>query len=160
NLLAIPLGFALLVVGGIASLGLVQLPLIGPLFGWLCSMLALALDSVATMFSMLPGSNLAVPDPPIWWIAAYYALLLLVGEAIKLGAELTEGERRALRLAVPLCALALWGSLLSWWIVPAPEFSALNLPGAEVYIWRPAGGESILLLRESGLSRAHNAENV
>lgn len=159
NLLAIPLSFALLAVGGVASLGLAAVPLLGVLVNWLVLALTWTLDLVARLFAALPGSNVAVPHPPWWVLVVVYAFILLLGEGIKQRGRPAAG-RQLLRLALPALGLAVTGWLLWWLLVPAPEFVALYLPRCEGYIWRPYSGRTVLLLRGKGLDRRHNVDTV
>ncbi|MBN2082752.1 ComEC family competence protein [bacterium] len=160
NLLAIPLSFALLAVGGLASLGLGSIPLIGPLITWVVWGLTWLLNGVATVFAALPGGNLAVPKPPWWAIAALYGAVFLAGEWLKLREPAGTATRRLVRLGVPALAGGLLIWLMAWLAVPAPELAVLNLPMSEGYIWRPYTGRSIAILRAKGLERQHNADTV
>jgi len=160
NLLAIPLSFALLAVGGLASLGLAAIPLIGTLVNWLVLALTWTLDLVARVFAALPGSNVAVPHPPWWVLGAVYAFVFLLGEGIKLRGRMAPPLRLQLRLALPALGLAAAGWWLWWVLVPAPELSVLYLPYCEGYIWRSYGGRTVALLRASGLDRRHNLDTV
>jgi ComEC/Rec2-related protein len=187
NALAVPLSFALLIAGGAASLGLGALPVLSRVCDWAVGGLTWLLSAVAVLFGHLPGSDLAVPTPPWWYIAAAYGLLLGAGEWIKLrragqdppaadgpapagvaapsnaprtGTWAGGGGELAPALLTGLCALAVAGGLAYWLIVPQPELAALALPGAEAYLWRPAGQAAWVVLRSRGLSRSHNGDTV
>jgi competence protein ComEC len=160
NLIAIPLSFVLLAVGGLASLGLGSLPLLGPALTAVTYALCWLLDHVAWLFARLPGSDLAVPPAPLWWVAAYYLLLLLVGEWTKVRRSLGTAGRVFAQVACGVLALVLIAGVLGWLLIPRPEFAALCLSGSEAYIWRPYTGGCILFVRSAGLARSHNAETV
>ena len=160
NLLAIPLSFLLLAVGGLASLGLGSIPLLGPFITWIVWGLTWLLNGVATVFASLPGGNLAVPQPPWWAIAALYGAVFLAGEWLKLREPAGTAAQRVVRLGVPALTGVLLCWLLGWLLVPAPELAVLNLPMSEGYIWRPYTGRNIAILRAKGLDRQHNADTV
>jgi len=158
NLVAIPLSFAMLITGAVASIGLVHVPLLGTLLRWALLAMAWLLDGIARVFSALPLSDLAVPHPQWWWLLAVYGLVLLAGEWIKCRQLLAPRLRALLRVAVPALAVLPLAYALHWLLVPAPELAALNLPRCEAYIWRPYTGRTVLLLRSSGLGQQHNAD--
>ncbi|MDQ3023824.1 MAG: ComEC family competence protein [bacterium] len=188
NFLAIPLAFALLIVGGVASLGLAWVPLLGLLLQYVVYGLSWLLNAIASLFAALPGSSIAVPTPSLWWLLVCYALIFVVGEWIK--AQRTKGTAdppdcqsvaalflpqwaagssphsivsaptQFARIAAPLLALLLITPALYWLQVPQPELAVLALPNAEAYIWRSAGGRNALLLRRAGLLRSHNTDTI
>lgn len=160
NLVAIPLSFAMLITGAVASIGLVHVPLIGTLLRWALLAMAWLLDGIARVFSALPLSDLAVPHPPWWWLLTVYGLVLLAGEWVKCRQLLDPRLRALLRVAVPAAAMLPLACALHWLLVPAPGLVALNLPRCEAYIWRPYSGRTVLLLRSSGLDQQHNADAV
>lgn len=160
NLAAIPTAFALLVAGGLCSLGLGAIPVLGQALTYTVLAFCWLLDWEARAFAALPGSNLAVPQLPWWWIAAYFALLFIVGEWIKNRKVLSASTRRALAVSGTGCVLLLAAGILSWWLVPRPELSALALPHCEAYLWRPYSCETYLLARAAGIERSHNAETI
>lgn len=165
NLVAIPLAFLLLIVGGAYSLGLASVPLLGPALGWVVLWLSTALRWVADIFGSLPLSQINVPSPPWWWVLAWFLLLFLTGERIKYGLPEGGWRRRAIQGGTALCAGLLVLAALRWLILPQPELSVLALaPGyaapREAYIWRDAGGRSLLFARGSGLERQHNGEKL
>jgi len=160
NLIAIPLSFVLLAVGGLASLGLGSLPLVGPALTYFTFALCWLLDHVAGLFARLPGSDLAVPPAPLWWVAAYYLLLIVAGEWTKVRRSLGAAGHVMSQAACGVLTLVLIAGVLCWLAIPRPEFAALCLSGSEAYIWRPYTGSCILFVRSAGLARAHNAETV
>lgn len=160
NLLAIPLAFALLIVGGVASVGLVAVPLLGDGLRLVIHLLAWLLDGVARVFSSLPGSDVAVPHPALWYVLAAYALILLAGEWIKSRSALGKAARRWVAAASVSLAALLTAGVMYWLLVPAPELAALQLPRCEAYLWRSYTGRNILLLRSKGLESSHNADTV
>ncbi len=160
NLLAIPLAFALLIIGGVASVGLVAVPLLGDGLRLIIHLLAWLLDGVARLFASLPGSDVAVPHPALWYILAAYALIFLAGEWIKSRGVLSKPARRWIATASVSLAALLTAGLMHWLLVPAPELVALQLPRCEAYLWRPYTGRNILLLRSKGLESSHNADTV
>ena len=160
NMLAIPLAFGLLVSGGALSLGLAYIPVLGDIVRLLVHVNAWLLDRVAWLFAALPGSNLAVPHPPWWWLAVFYAVVFLTGEWVKARDRLAAPTAYKLRLAVPALALALYGGVLWWLAVPHPGLTAFSLNKCEAYLWRPYTGRNILLLASRNLERSHNADTV
>ncbi len=159
NLLAIPLAFLLLITGALSSVGLSAVPLLGRALQACVSLLAQALDGVAALFALLPGSQIAAPPPPLWWVLAYYLLLLSLGELYR--------RRRAGTLAHPAtrwvslaAGLTVLGGLLFWWVVPQPQLVSFALPGCEATLVRASTGRSLLLARSTGLERQHNAETL
>lgn len=172
NLLAIPLSFILLVAGALASFGLVYVPVLGALLKWFVWGLSWTLDLIARVFASLPGSNIAVPTPPWWWVVGCYLLILLAGEWLKTARagqavrptrqaqSLTPRQLAALRFGIPMLALALCCGVGAWLIVPRPELVVLALPRGEGYLWRSATGRSVLLLRSASLGMNHNADTV
>lgn len=166
NLLAIPLAFLLLVTGGAYSLGLAAVPLLGPALGWLVFAFSAALRWVADLFASLPLSQINVPSPPWWWVAAWYALLFFVGETLKHGAPESYRLRRLLWAArLGLAGLLVWAAA-AWVSLPRPSISALALaPGAgstarEAYLWQDSQGRKLLFARGAGLERQHNGEKL
>lgn len=162
NFLAIPLAFALLIVGGISSLGLAYVPLLGTLLQWIVLALSWLLNSVAALFAALPGSSIAVPTPPLWWIVGCYALIFTVGEWVKArrADALAERQTRLLKSLTPALVALLLIPALIWLLVPRAEFVALALHNGEAYIWSAPDGTTTLYLRKAGLSRSHNADTV
>jgi ComEC/Rec2-related protein len=162
NFLAIPLSFALLIVGGISSLGLAYVPLLGTLLQWVVLALSWLLNAVAALFAALPGSSIAVPTPPLWWLLGCYALLFIAGEWVKArrADDVTAQAACVLKALTPALALLLLAPALVWLLVPRAEFVALALHNGEAYIWRAPDGGTTLYLRKTGLSRSHNADTV
>ncbi len=160
NLAAIPTAFALLITGGLSSLGLGAIPVLGKVLTSIVYAFCWLLDWEARMFAAWPGANLAVPQPPWWWITAYFLLLLIAGEWVKNHSGLCPGHRRMLALASICCTLGLLAGVLGWWLIPRPELSALALPGCEAYIWRPYSSQTLLLVRATGIMRSHNDETI
>lgn len=160
NLIAIPLSLLLLICGGLASLGLQLVPLLGPALRYCVWGLSWALNEVAALFARLPGANLAVPHPPLWWLVAAYALIIIAGEWIKQRGKVSNAAWPAVRWAFAGALALCFAGTLWWWIVPQPELVALALPRGEAYLWRAGSGRSVLLARGAGLSRSHNAETV
>jgi ComEC/Rec2-related protein len=160
NLIAIPLAFALLIAGGLASLGLGAIPLLGTLLTWVVWALAWLLNSVAALFAALPGSNLAVPTPPAWWLALLYAVLLVAGEWVKHHRRLAERTRYALNWGTVAAGILLAVPVLAWWILPRPGLTALALERNEAYLWRSQAGRTILIARSKRLGRNHNADTL
>jgi ComEC/Rec2-related protein len=160
NLAAIPTAFALLITGGLCSLGLGAVPFIGQALNWVVFAFCWLLDWEARIFAALPGANLAVPPPPWWWITAYFALLLVCGEWIKNNHALAEQGRRLLTAGSIASVLLLATGVMAWLMVPRPELSALSLPGGEAYLWRPYTSRMYLLARSAGIMRSHNAETI
>ncbi len=160
NLIAIPLAFALLIAGGLASLGIGAIPLLGTLLTWAVWALAWLLNGVAAVFSALPGSNLAVPAPPGWWILLLYAAILTAGEWIKYNRRLGERTRLALNWGALAACLLLAAPVLAWWILPRPGLAALALEGGAAYLWRSASGRAVLIASSKRLDRSHNADTL
>jgi competence protein ComEC len=162
NFLAIPLAFALLIIGGISSLGLAYVPLLGTVLQWTVLALSWLLNTVAAVFAALPGSSIAVPTPPLWWLLAGYALIFLAGEWIKSkrGNTLNDRQTRLLKALTPALATLLLVPAMLWLIVPRAELIALALHNGEAYIWRAPDGSTTLYVRKTGLSRSHNADTV
>lgn len=160
NLVAIPTSFALLIAGGVCSMGLSALPVIGIAGSWMVHGLCFALDWEARLFAAWPGSNLAIPQPPWWWIAAYYAMLLLLGERAKRQGALGLWPQRGWSILVVILPVLLCAGVLQWQLIPRPELSALALPNGEAYLWRPYTGGTYLIARSAGLERSHNADTV
>ena len=160
NMVAIPTAFGLLIVGGAGSLGLGVVPLLGPLLGGAVHALCWLLDGGARLFAALPGSSVAVPQPPWWWILAFYALILLAGEFVKARQSVTAVWLRVAPAALVALSVLLAAWVLHWVLVPQPELSVLALPHGEAYIWRTFCGRTVLLLRSAGLERGHNADTV
>jgi ComEC/Rec2-related protein len=160
NLVAIPTSFALLIAGGVCSLGLSAVPVIGVMGSWIVYGLCFALDWEARLFAALPGSNLAVPQPTWWWIAAYYTLLLLAGERAKSKGEPPSWLSKGFAIGAVALPLLLITGVLKWQLIPQPELSALALPNCEAYLWRPYNGSTYLIARAAGLERSHNADTV
>jgi len=160
NLIAIPTAFALLITGGIASLGVSAVPYLGWVLSQAVTGLCWFLDHIASFFAALPGSNLAVPSLPLWWIAGFTGMLLLIGEWIKALPVISEQAVKAARASAIAAALLLSAGALWWLMVPRPGLCVLALPGGEAYLWRPLSGKAVLIARQTGLSRKHNAEAV
>jgi ComEC/Rec2-related protein len=160
NLIAIPLAFALLIAGGLASLGLGGIPLLGTILTWVVWALAWTLNNIAALFAALPGSNLSVPTPPGWWLALLYAVLLTAGEWVKHNHRLGERARYLLNMGAVAAGVLLTAPVLAWWILPRPGLTALALEGGEAYLWRSAAGRSVLIARSERLDRSHNADTV
>jgi hypothetical protein len=120
------------------------------------------LNAVAALFAALPGSSIAVPTPPLWWLLACYALTFTVGEWIKAkrAAAVSERTGHFLRIATPALAALLIVPALLWLFVPRSEFIVLALRNCEAYIWRAPEGRATLYVKQSGLSRSHNADAV
>lgn len=160
NLAAIPLAFLLLLVGGLASIGLAAIPGLGLLLRYGVWALAWTLDQVATLFAALPGANLAVPHPPWWWLAAAFVLFISIGEAIKLWGNWGVLELRLLRLQFATALILLVPATIWWLVVPRPQLAVLALNNCEAYLWQPYSGGSYLIARAKGLERSHNSDTL
>ncbi len=160
NLLAVPLSLVLLICGALSSFGLSALPLIGPTLNWLVMLFSLLLDRLATLFSDMPYSSIAVTSPPAWFLLAFYLLLLLAGECFRNREVLSA---RQLAILQPVCLLLGWllsGWIAMRWILPHPELSLLRLERSfAVYLEVPGAGRH-LLASSYWLGRRHNADNL
>jgi competence protein ComEC len=153
NLLVWPLVLALLLV---CLVLLVVLPL-GPVFTVLPAAaaggLAWAIVQCARAFRYLPGYGVSVPPPPLWWVALFYAVLILwtlrerapvlrrafVAGALALGVSW---------LAVDVAARVGRGPELMFLDVGSGQAAAMLLPGGQVHVFdagaRAAGRADIV----------------
>jgi ComEC/Rec2-related protein len=166
NLIAIPLAFLLLITGGVYSLGIASIPLLGPALGAVIFALSAALRWVADLFAGLPLSKINVPSPPWWWVAAWYSLIFLIGERIKHGPPDDLAWRRWHTGATVALAGGLAIASAGWLTLPRPGIRALALaPGwgevaREAYVWQDARGRTAVFARGGGLDKQHNGEKL
>lgn len=105
NLLVGPL---LTVMLGVAVfIPLAVIPFIGRVIAWLLSMLAGALDLIATVFAEVPYGHMFLPAPPLWWLVGYYVTLALVVLAPRFGMPRALGAASWLAWLVVLPTLTL-----------------------------------------------------
>jgi ComEC/Rec2-related protein len=156
NLLAIPLAFALLVGGALLSAGLGEIPLLGWLLSRVSALMCWLMDTWASWFAALPGSDIAVPHQSLWWTVVCYGLIFLLAEWFKHRESLADRTRRWLfTAACALGAVLLW-PVLAWLLIPRPGLSVLALDGSQAYIWRPYTGRVVVIAASQRFNVRHN----
>ncbi len=106
TLLSIPIAVALLSGFGVLTLGWLAPPL-GSVCGWICDGALWAIDGMVTVAAKAPGARFWVAGPDVWWVAVFYAGLLL-------WAALPAWRPRRLWSGLALaawCAIGLFGTL-------------------------------------------------
>lgn len=139
NLLVGPLLTAML--GTALLLPLAALPFVGAALAWVLSMLAGLLELIAGAFAAVPGGHLFLPAPPEWWLAGYYAALLVLIVAPRLGLPRVLGAAGWL---VWLCVLPVLSLAHSEQPGPA-RVTALDVGQGQCVVFEVAGGPCAVL---------------
>ncbi|MCG3184634.1 MAG: hypothetical protein ICCCNLDF_02762 [Planctomycetes bacterium] len=139
NLLVGPLLTAML--GTALLLPLAAISPMGAALAWVLSMLAGLLELIAGVFANVPGGHLFLPAPPAWWLAGYYAALLLMLAAPRLGLPRVLGAAAWLGW---LCLLPVLSLAHSEQPGPA-RVTALDVGQGQCVVFEVAGGPCAVL---------------
>jgi hypothetical protein len=159
NLLALVPSFLLLVLGGVLSLGMDSIPLLGELLIWLVRTIAGLLDGIAWFFARLPGSDIAVPHPPVWMPLFIFAIMLILGELIRNWRELHQYRQHWIAVLLGL-ALIPAVFLITSLFESRDRLIAYQLGRAEGYLLHSRQSGALLLLHPAWLRSNHNVDTI